>query len=78
MLMPMVRFWITLSGEGRLPVLHFGMTGMVQVSQSTESVRAATDLVTAKRARTDVVPTATSRTIGQLAASGRSMSRAVR
>lgn len=24
-------FWMTLSGEGRLPVMHFGMTGMVQV-----------------------------------------------
>jgi formamidopyrimidine-DNA glycosylase len=26
-------FWLKLSGEGRLPVLHFGMTGMVQVSE---------------------------------------------
>lgn len=24
-------FWLKLSGEGRVPVLHFGMTGMVQV-----------------------------------------------
>jgi formamidopyrimidine-DNA glycosylase len=28
-----VSFWLKLSGEGRLPVLHFGMTGMVQVSE---------------------------------------------
>jgi formamidopyrimidine-DNA glycosylase len=27
-------FWLKLSGDGRLPVLHFGMTGMVQVSFS--------------------------------------------
>jgi formamidopyrimidine-DNA glycosylase len=26
-----ISFWLKLSGEGRLPVLHFGMTGMVQV-----------------------------------------------
>lgn len=25
------RFWITLSGEGRYPVMHFGMTGMIQL-----------------------------------------------
>ena len=25
-------FWLKLSGDGRLPVLHFGMTGMIQVS----------------------------------------------
>ncbi|KIR76748.1 formamidopyrimidine-DNA glycosylase [Cryptococcus gattii E566] len=24
-------FWITLSGEGRYPVMHFGMTGMIQL-----------------------------------------------
>ncbi|GFZ42379.1 hypothetical protein JCM24511_00094 [Saitozyma sp. JCM 24511] len=24
-------FWLTLSGDGRLPVMHFGMTGMVQL-----------------------------------------------
>ncbi|WWC86026.1 uncharacterized protein L201_000897 [Kwoniella dendrophila CBS 6074] len=24
-------FWMTLSGKGRLPVMHFGMTGMVQI-----------------------------------------------
>jgi hypothetical protein len=28
-------FWLKLSGEGRLPVLHFGMTGMVQVSDES-------------------------------------------
>lgn len=30
------RFWITLSGKGRYPLLHFGMTGMIQVSHWTK------------------------------------------
>ena len=56
-------FWMTLSGEGRLPVMHFGMNGMLQVhsARSTSEPDITVLIGLDQGARTDMVSASTTR-----------------
>ena len=52
-------FYLELDGEGKVPVLHFGMTGAIQVWKSFFDSRAPSWLILAGLQRSEVVPPCT-------------------